>query len=137
MSSDMTCDLTLAPSRIAVAFVLAATLATIVLLVELPGPAELRAAAILWCMGAGAHAFKRHRAAHRVHTDGGAMTVDGIEGRIVDGSFVAPWLTIIHWRPAGSRLTRTLVVLPDAIDPEPFRALRVILRWPTPGGPLR
>ena len=114
-----------------------AMLATLVLLAALPGPPEIRGAAMLWCMGAGAHAFKRHRATHVVHVDGRAIAVDGIEGRIVDGSFVAPWLTIVHWRPIGARLARTLVVMPDAIDADAFRALRVILRWAPPAGTLR
>ena len=84
---------------------------------------------MIWCMGAALPAFKRHRASHSVRVEGASIIVDGVEGRIVDGSFVAPWLTIIHWRANGARFTRTLVVMPDAVDPEPFRALRVLLRW--------
>jgi len=86
-------------------------------------------AAMLWSVGIAGHAFKRQRAAHAVRVDGASITVDGIEGRIVAGSFVAPWLTIVRWRPQGARFTRTLPVLPDAIDAATFRALRVILRW--------
>ena len=50
-------------------------------------------------------------------------------GTVVDGSFVAPWLTVIHWRPAGSRWTRTILLLPDMVEAAAFRRLRVLLRW--------
>ena len=50
-------------------------------------------------------------------------------GVIVDGSFVAPWLTVIHWRPASSRWTRTTLLLPDMVEEGAFRRLRVLLRW--------
>jgi len=32
-------------------------------------------------------------------------------------------------KPAGSRLAKHLVILPDAIDAEDFRRLRVWLKW--------
>jgi hypothetical protein len=128
----MTCDFTLAPSRAALGFIGLAAAATVLLLAALPGRVEARGAAMVWCVGAAAHAFKRHRASHVVRVEGLSIVVDGIEGRIVAGSFVAPWLTIVRWRPGDARLTRTLPVLPDAIDAEAFRALRVILRWSPP-----
>ena len=106
-----------------------AAAATLALLFALPGWPVARAAAMIWCMGAAVHAFKKHRASHAVRVEGATITVDGTEGRIVDGSFVAPWLTIVHWRPQGARFIRTLVVMPDAVDAQSFRALRVLLRW--------
>ena len=50
-------------------------------------------------------------------------------GAIADGCFVAPWLTIVRWRPAGAWIDRTIVVLPDMVSAEDFRRLRVLLRW--------
>ena len=50
-------------------------------------------------------------------------------GVVQDGSFVAPWLTIVRWRPEGARFDRTFVVLPDMVNAEDFRRLRVLLRW--------
>jgi toxin CptA len=45
----------------------------------------------------------------------------------------APWLAVATMRDsAGQR--RAVVVLPDAIDPEAFRRLRVWLRWGTVAG---
>ena len=52
-------------------------------------------------------------------------------GRMVDGSFVAPWLTILRWRPRRSWIDRSIVILPDMLGPEDFRRLRVELRWQT------
>ena len=50
-------------------------------------------------------------------------------GVLRDGSFVAPWLTLVRWRPAGAWLDRTFLLVPGMLDPEAFRRLRVLLRW--------
>ena len=50
-------------------------------------------------------------------------------GQVRDGSFVAPWFTTVRWQPDGSRLSRTIAVLPDMLGEEEFRHLRVLLRW--------
>jgi hypothetical protein len=52
-----------------------------------------------------------------------------VEGRLAPGSFVAPWLTVVRWKPEGARFARTVLVPPDAVDREAFRRLRVLLRW--------
>jgi len=51
------------------------------------------------------------------------------EGVLRDGSFVAPWLTLVRWRPAGARFDRTFLLVPGMLDEEAFRRLRVLLRW--------
>ena len=108
--------------------------ATLALLALTPGPGAARSLAAAWCVGVALHAFRRAGVARTVRIQGGAdirVEEEGRarEGRVVAGSFVAPWLTIVHWRPRGSRFTRTIVVVPDMVDAAPFRALRVILRW--------
>lgn len=53
-----------------------------------------------------------------------------IDCSIEGDTFVAPYMTVLCLKDchiAGRR--RTIVVLPDAIDPEVFRQLRVWLRW--------
>jgi len=50
-------------------------------------------------------------------------------GRLAPGSFVAPWLVVVRWRPEGAHFARTVLVPPDAVDPDAFRRLRVLLRW--------
>jgi len=43
--------------------------------------------------------------------------------------FVAPWLTLVRWRPEGAWFDRTFVVLPDMADADAFRRARVLLKW--------
>lgn len=47
---------------------------------------------------------------------------------LLGSSFVAPYLTVLNLRPAG-RLARHAVILPDNVDAEAFRKLRVLLKW--------
>jgi hypothetical protein len=42
---------------------------------------------------------------------------------------VAPWLTIVRWRPDGARRDGTVLLLPDMAEAEALRRLRVLLRW--------
>jgi hypothetical protein len=50
-------------------------------------------------------------------------------GWLAAGSFVAPWLVIVRWRPEGARRDATVLVLPDMAPAEERRRLRVLLRW--------
>ncbi len=52
-----------------------------------------------------------------------------IAGSVRDGSFVAPWLTIVLWRPPGAWIDRAVLILPGMVGNEDFRRLRVLLRW--------
>jgi len=49
--------------------------------------------------------------------------------RLAPSSFVTPWLTVLNFRPEGGGGARSLVIVPDRIDPDPYRRLRVLLRW--------
>ena len=64
---------------------------------------------------------------------GGGAAVAGPAGdwsaaRLLDAAVPAPWLAVVSLRDARGR-RRTAVVLPDALPPDPFRRLRVWLRW--------
>ena len=53
-------------------------------------------------------------------------------GKIVSGSFVAPYLTVLRFQADNAsrfRPAKSLVVLPDSLDTESFRQLRVQLKW--------
>ena len=50
-------------------------------------------------------------------------------GALRDGSFVAPWLTLVRWRPEAGRFDRTVLILPGMTGAGEFRRLRVLLRW--------
>ena len=50
-------------------------------------------------------------------------------GTLRPGSFVAPWLVVVRWRPENRRRDRTVLVLPDMVAAGDLRRLRVLLRW--------
>jgi hypothetical protein len=52
--------------------------------------------------------------------------------RLLDAAVPAPWVAVVRLRDGRGR-HRTAVVLPDALAPEPFRRLRVWLKWRVPG----
>ena len=55
-----------------------------------------------------------------------------MRGSILAGSFVAPYLTVLRFQSETARRFspgRSLVVFPDSLDGESFRALRVRLKW--------
>lgn len=59
------------------------------------------------------------------------QTRDGNEHKaeLLGSSFVAPYLTVLNLKPEGGFLARHAVLLPDNIDAEIFRKLRVLLKW--------
>jgi toxin CptA len=50
-------------------------------------------------------------------------------GHVRSASFVHPLLTTIVWRPDGARWSRSLPIVPDMLDADDFRRLRVLLRY--------
>lgn len=52
-----------------------------------------------------------------------------VAGHVRTASFVHPRLTTIVWRPDGARLSRSLALVPDMLDVDDFRRLRVLLRY--------
>jgi len=55
-----------------------------------------------------------------------------MEGIVLEGSFVAPWLTIVRYKLDASWWPRNLLILPDMLPTEIFRQLRVWLKWRKP-----
>jgi hypothetical protein len=52
-----------------------------------------------------------------------------VAGHVRSGSYVHPAFTSIVWRPDRARWSRTLPLLPDMMDVDDFRRLRVMLRY--------
>ena len=52
-----------------------------------------------------------------------------LAGQILRDSLVTPLLTILNVLPQGARLARSVIILPDSLDAESFRQLRVCLKW--------
>jgi hypothetical protein len=118
--NEASVSLTLQPSRRLAAFVVLGASATLVLCIALPLPPLIRLAACAWCAAAACHALFIHTRTRHVVIHPGV---------VLPGSFVAPWLTIVRWVPPGARFSRSLVILPDMLDAESFRRLRMVLRW--------
>ncbi len=56
------------------------------------------------------------------------------DGRIIDctilaSTFVSSYLTVLMLQPIHSRLHRSVIILPDRIEADEFRRLRILLRW--------
>jgi toxin CptA len=132
----------LGPSRWLAATVIVAHAAALAAAVAgLPAPAAAIVAA-----GLAASAVEHvRRALHRsplavaaleLDADGGAAVAgpagDWSPARVADAAVPVPWLAVLSLRDALGR-RRTAVVLPDSLAPEPFRRLRVWLRWRPPG----
>ena len=54
---------------------------------------------------------------------------DWFDAQLLATSFVSPYLTILNLRLDHAHLGKHVVILPDAIEAEQFRELRVLLRW--------
>ena len=52
-----------------------------------------------------------------------------LAGQMLSDSLVTPFLTVLNVLPQGARLARSVVILPDSLDAESFRQLRVCLKW--------
>jgi toxin CptA len=49
--------------------------------------------------------------------------------RILHGSVVTPYLAVLNAMPEGAFFKRAIIILPDSLNAELFRKLRVWLRW--------
>jgi hypothetical protein len=122
-------------SGVADGFLLAAAIATLALLAALPFAPALEAALAVLVAALACKARAAIRAVGAVRIDGGGtVLVQGRDGNcrtgcVRDGSFVAPWLTLVRWRPHGSWRDRSVLILPGMLEPDDFRRLRVVLRW--------
>lgn len=74
-------------------------------------------------------------------TDACELRVRDIAGQwqkaaIHPSSFVTPYLTVLNFRIEGQRRLRHLIIVPDRVDADAFRHLRVWLRWRCGGAGL-
>lgn len=64
----------------------------------------------------------------------GALRVQSRDGAwhaatLLGSTTVTPWGAILHLRLPGKRFSRSMLIVPDAVDAMAFRHLRVRLRW--------
>jgi toxin CptA len=60
-----------------------------------------------------------------VHTRAGGWQ----EARVLGTTYVSPLLTVLNFRVAGRVFAQHAVIVPDNVDGDAFRRLRVLLRW--------
>ena len=58
-----------------------------------------------------------------------ARNGDQVTARVLADSLVTPYITVLNVLPQGSYLARSIIILPDSLDAESFRQLRVWLSW--------
>jgi hypothetical protein len=133
----------LRPSRTLAAAIASAHLAALAAaLVALPGAAAGVAAAGVVLSAIAQVRLALHRVPHAVAglelaADGGAAVAgpagDWSAARLRSVAVPAPWLAVVTLRDASGR-HRAAVVLPDSLDREAFRRLRIWLRWRSAAG---
>ncbi len=52
-----------------------------------------------------------------------------IECAVLGISYVSAYLTVLILRPVRHWTLRSIVIVPDSVDAEEFRRLRIMLRW--------
>jgi len=131
----------LAPSRLAVAFVVGMALGSCVVLATLPfDPVLMAFAMLVVVIWAGDRVFvvalrRGPRATLALWLTGDRMLVvrsgDGglTAGHVRSSSYLGARVTTIVWRPDGARFSRAEWILPDMLPAEDFRQLRVLLRY--------
>jgi len=129
------------PSRWVAAAILASHgLAVAAAIISLPPVAALivlggLGLSVAYHVGLAMHRFPLAVTGLELSADG-ALAIQGpggswLTGRLSAAFVPAPWLAVLTLRDSLGR-ARVLVVLPDALDPEAFRRLRVWLRWRDP-----
>ena len=129
---SVTCEIKY--SGAAMAFLLAATAATLLLVLALPLSGALRAAVAMYLLASAARACRALTAVTGLHlaVGRGVKVRDAggswVAGEVRDGGLAMAALTVLRWRPEGARWDRTVLLLPGMASPDALRRLRVILR---------
>jgi toxin CptA len=77
---------------------------------------QLHFAALAWAQGGGIRVLAR-------------ADDEWCDAVLARGGYVSSWLTVIPLRIEGESRPRHLAVLPDMLDADAYRRLRVFLRW--------
>lgn len=100
-------------------------------------PGLLRLALGLWVVPSAFIAVRRHLGGRSVRqaiweVDGGwsLIRADGLRvtAQLLPETYLSPWLVVLRFRGCGVSWRPVLVLLPDSLDSETFRRLRVRMR---------
>ena len=129
------------PSRVATAAIVALAAGSLGAVVSLPTPIACDLVAAVVLAGWAHHQIRMHgmRSARgavveMLLSSDAVIVVRLGSGRLIAGhvrsaTFVHPLFTSIVWRADGERWSRTLPIVPDMLDLDDFRRLRVLLRY--------
>jgi toxin CptA len=131
----------LTPSRLLAAMLILAHTAAIalVLMVELPQWLKVVAMVLLiaqcavavrrqaFLTGADAATAIEITSDHRINVE--TRAAGWCEYEVLGSTYVTPYLTVLNLRQSGTRSARHVLLLPDSLNADDFRKLRVWLRW--------
>ena len=131
----------LTPSRLLAAVLTLAHAAaiTVVLVVELPQWLKVVAIVLLiaqcalivrrqaFLSGADAATGIEITSDHRINVE--TRSAGWCEYDVLGSTYVTPYLTVLNLRQAGARAAMHVLLLPDSLNADDFRKLRVWLRW--------
>lgn len=118
----------------------AANLGALVIMLTMPLPAWPRVGIAILILASMTHTFWHHWLRRsRYAVIGLSASRDGLkietrtdgwmDAEILGSSFVSPWLTVLNLKLSQRRLPAHVVLLPDMLDHDEFRRLRVWLKW--------
>lgn len=129
------------PSRVAAAAIVTFAVAAFGAVVSLPTPIAVDIVAAVALFGWARHQFRLHvtrasaRAVVEILLSSDSVIVvrrrngDLVAGHVRSATFVHPWFTSIVWRPDRRRCSNAIPLVPDMLDLDDFRRLRVLLRY--------
>ena len=129
------------PSRVAAVAIVALAVAALGAVVCLPTPIAVDIVAAVALLGWARHHIRLHvtRSAPGAFVEllvssDAVIVVRRRDGKLVAGhvrsaTFVHPWFTSIVWKPDRARWSRSIPLVPDMLDIDDFRRLRVLLRY--------
>ena len=131
---------TLQPSHYFAAMLITAHGATLVVLFSLALPVWAKAALASLMLLSLMHHLRRDAwlsapsagVALMLEGDRMVLTTRGGEqlaGQMLHDSLVTPFITVLNVLPQGAYFAHSVVILPDSLDAESFRQLRVWLKW--------
>ena len=131
--------ISLRPSRRLMTILIIAHAASGFLLAMLPLPLWLKFAGTLIVLIAAWHSVRHHALLNtrnavrelRMSPDAklDVLRADWQSARLTGEQFIHPFLTIIRCRIENRRWPIAIVIVPDMLDAESYRALRVRLKW--------